>query len=144
MLPYGAWVTSPCLASFLILGMLWMPFVRRASASWVRVLLGLTVGLLAFLAIDATLEAVELVAENGSFGGPMVVFLGAVTAYLILEGTDAWMRRHQNLNATGQPAALPPRRLALLIAIASDCTTSAKDSPSGRPTRWGPSPWAPP
>jgi zinc transporter, ZIP family len=112
------------------LGMLWMPFVRRASASWVRGLLGLTVGLLAFLAIDATLEAVELVAENSSFGGPMVVFLGAVAAYLVLEGTDAWMRRHQKLStgqpAAGQPAAsqpaalpaaLPPRRLALLIAI---------------------------
>ena len=99
------------------LGMLWMPFVRRASAAWVRVLLGLTVGLLAFLAIDATLEAVDLVAGNGSFGGPMVVFLGTVTAYLILEGTDAWMRRHQKLSAAGQPAALPPQRLALLIAI---------------------------
>ncbi|MCO4254494.1 ZIP family metal transporter [Pseudarthrobacter cellobiosi] len=99
------------------LGMLWMPFVRRSSASWVRVLLGVTVGLLAFLAIDATLEAVELVAGNGAFGGPMVVFLGALTAYLILEGTDAWMRRRQELGATGRPAALPPQRLALLIAI---------------------------
>ncbi|MCU1516526.1 MAG: metal transporter [Pseudarthrobacter sp.] len=99
------------------LGMLWMPFVRRSSASWVRVLLGVTVGLLAFLAIDATLEAVELVAGNGAFGGPMVVFLGALTAYLILEGTDAWMRRRQELGATGRPAPLPPQRLALLIAI---------------------------
>ncbi|MFJ6272384.1 ZIP family metal transporter [Pseudarthrobacter oxydans] len=99
------------------LGMLWMPFVRRAPASWVRVLLGVTVGLLAFLAIDATLEAVELVADNGAFGGPIVVFLGAVAAYLVLEGTDAWMRRHQKLSATSQPATLPPGRLALLIAI---------------------------
>ncbi|MGY4543867.1 ZIP family zinc transporter [Arthrobacter sp. UYNi723] len=99
------------------LGMLWMPFVRRAPASWVRVLLGVTVGLLAFLAIDATLEAVELVAGSGAFGGPMVVFLGAAVAYLVLEGTDAWMRRHQKLSAAAQPAALPPGRLALLIAI---------------------------
>lgn len=99
------------------LGMLWMPFVRRSSASWVRVLLGVTVGLLAFLAIDATLEGMELVARNGAFGGPMVVFLGALAAYLILEGTDAWMRRRQELGATGRPAALPPQRLALLIAI---------------------------
>ncbi|QDG68419.1 ZIP family metal transporter [Pseudarthrobacter sp. NIBRBAC000502772] len=104
------------------LGMLWMPFVRRSSASWVRVLLGVTVGLLAFLAIDATLEAVGLVAGSGAFGGPMVVFLGAVTAYLILEGTDAWMRRHQNSTTAHQPSALPPQRLApqrlaLLIAI---------------------------
>lgn len=99
------------------LGMLWMPFVRRAPASWVRVLLGVTVGLLAFLAIDATLEAVELVADNGAFGGPMVVFLGAAVAYLLLEGTDAWMRRRREPAAEGTSLVLPPRRLALLIAI---------------------------
>lgn len=98
------------------LGMLWMPFVRRSSGAWIRVLLGVTVGLLAFLALDATLEAVELVANSGAFGGTMVVFLGALTSYLVLEGTDAWMRRHQKPGA-GRPEALPPRRLALLIAI---------------------------
>ena len=94
------------------LGMLWMPFVRRAPAAWVRVLLGVTVGLLAFLALDATLEAVEIVAGNSSFGGPLVVFLGAAAAYLVLEGTDAWMRRQQK-----PQAPLQPQRLALLIAI---------------------------
>jgi ZIP family zinc transporter len=108
------------------LGMLWMPFVRRAPAVWVRVLLGVTVGLLAFLALDATLEAVDIVAGKSSFGGPLVVFLGAAAAYLILEGTDAWMRRQQKpqapltTQATSQnPHAAPmtPRRLALLIAI---------------------------
>ena len=41
----------------------------------------------------------------------------ALVAYLALEGTDAWMRRHQDLSSTGKPTALPPRRLALLIAI---------------------------
>lgn len=99
------------------LGMLWMPFVRRSSQSWVRLLLGVTIGLLVFLAFDATLEAVELVAGNGAFGGPLVVLLGATAAYLILEGTDAWMRRHQIRGSTGRQATLPPRRLALLIAI---------------------------
>ncbi|HEY9355316.1 MAG TPA: ZIP family metal transporter, partial [Arthrobacter sp.] len=64
-----------------------------------------------------TLEAVELVADNGAFGGPMVVFLGAAVAYLLLEGTDAWMRRRREPAAAGRSAALPPQRLALLIAI---------------------------
>lgn len=99
------------------LGMLWMPFIRRSSASWIRLLLGVTVGLLGFLAVDATLEGMELVAGSGAFGGPLVVFLGALVAYLVLEGTDAWMRRHQQPGGTGQSAVLPPRRLALLIAI---------------------------
>lgn len=97
------------------MGMLWMPFVRRSSAAWVRALLGLTVGLLAFLAFDAALEAFELVSGHGAFGGPLVVILGALISYLVLEGIDAWMRRHQNQASTGQ-TALPPRRLALLIA----------------------------
>ncbi|UVJ39535.1 ZIP family metal transporter [Arthrobacter sp. CJ23] len=109
------------------LGMLWMPFIRRSSAAWVQLLLGVTVGLLVFLAFDATLEGMEIVADNSSFGGPLLVLLGAFVAYLVLEGTDAWMRRRQDagiagasagaLGTPGQPAALPPRRLALLIAI---------------------------
>ena len=37
----------------------------------------------------------------------MVVFLGALTSYLVLEGTDAWMRRHQKL---GAPAGTEPCR----------------------------------
>ncbi|WP_246839713.1 ZIP family metal transporter [Pseudarthrobacter sp. NIBRBAC000502771] len=99
------------------LGMLWMPFVRRSSAAWVRGLLGVTVGLLAFLTFDATLEAFDLVAGTSAFGGPLVVILGALLSYLVLEATDAWMRRHQDLHTTGEPAALSPRRLALLIAV---------------------------
>lgn len=99
------------------MGMLWMPFVRRSSAAWVRGLLGFTVGLLAFLTFDATLEAFELVADNSSFGGQLVVILGALISYLVLEATDAWMRRHQDLSNSRQEAALSPGRLALLIAI---------------------------
>lgn len=99
------------------MGMLWMPFVRRSSAAWVRALLGFTVGLLACLTFDATLEAFELVADNSSFGGPLVVILGALISFLVLEATDAWMRRHQDLTGSGQKAALSAGRLALLIAI---------------------------
>ena len=99
------------------MGMLWMPFVRRSSAAWVRALLGFTVGLLAFLTFDAALEAFELVAGNSSFGGPLVVILGALISYLVLEATDAWMRRHKDLSGSGQKAVLSPGRLALLIAI---------------------------
>lgn len=99
------------------MGMLWMPFVRRSSKAWVRALLGVTIGLLAFLAFDATLEAFELVAGNSAFGGPLVVILGGLLSYLVLEATDAWMRRHQNLVVPGERGALSPGRLALLIAI---------------------------
>ena len=57
--------------------MLWLPFVRRIDPRWVRVLLAVTIGLLGFLAIDATLEGLD-VAAGGSqaLGGTALVFLG--------------------------------------------------------------------
>ena len=42
------------------LGMLWLPFVRRIDRRWVQLLLALTIGLLAFLAIDAVQEGVDV------------------------------------------------------------------------------------
>lgn len=101
------------------LGMLWMPFVRRSSAAWIRGLLAYTVGLLAYLALDATLEGIELVAGISSFGGPLVVFLGAVVAYLILEGVEGWAHRRSTIATTGagNRSGLSPQLLSLLIAV---------------------------
>ncbi|HET8814959.1 MAG TPA: ZIP family metal transporter, partial [Solirubrobacterales bacterium] len=45
------------------LGMLWLPFVRRLGREWISALLAFTVGLLAFLAIDAGLEGLEIAGE---------------------------------------------------------------------------------
>lgn len=59
------------------LGMLWLPFVRRIDANWIRVLLAATVGLLAFLAVDATLEALEIAGQGAqALGGAGLVALG--------------------------------------------------------------------
>ena len=43
--------------------MLWLPFVRRIDSRWVVALIAFTVGLLAFLGIDAALEGLEIAAE---------------------------------------------------------------------------------
>ena len=52
------------------LGMLWLPWIRRIPPAWLRAVMALTVGLLGFLAIDATLEGVELAGEGSqAFGG---------------------------------------------------------------------------
>lgn len=66
-----------------------MPGTRHSSAGWIRAMLGFTVGLLAFLTFDATLEAFELVTGNSSFGGPLVVILGALISYLVLEASPS-------------------------------------------------------
>jgi zinc transporter ZupT len=91
------------------LGMLWLPWIRRIPAAWVRAVIALTVGLLAFLAIDATLEGFELAGEGSqAFGGAALVLLGGLVAYLLLSGVSEWLRARQAQASGGS--------LALLIA----------------------------
>jgi zinc transporter, ZIP family len=97
------------------LGMLWLPFVRRIGAVWLRALMALTIGLLLFLAIDATAEGIEVGSDGPqAFGGATLVFLGALVSYLSLAGIDGYLRsRGQRAQTAG--AAGP--YLALLVAI---------------------------
>lgn len=97
------------------LGMLWLPFMRRIRPDWIRVLLAFTIGLLAFLGIDATFEGVEIAGEGPeAFGGAGLVFLGALAAYLLLSGVDTYVSSRRE-RAAGAGAA--GAYLALLIAI---------------------------
>jgi len=88
--------------------------VRRIDPRWLRVLMALTVGLLAFLAIDATLEGLD-VAGSGSqaLGGASLVFLGGITSYLVLSGVEAWLQGRRRQAGTGAGA-----HVAMLVAIA--------------------------
>ncbi|HUC00669.1 MAG TPA: ZIP family metal transporter [Solirubrobacterales bacterium] len=96
------------------LGMLWLPFLRRLGAQWMGALIAFTVGLLAFLAIDATLEGLEIAAEApAAFGGTSLVFVGALVAYLSLAGVDA----HLSRRGREAPGASPGAYLALLVAV---------------------------
>jgi ZIP family zinc transporter len=97
------------------LGMLWLPFMRRIGAEWVRILIAFTVGLLAFLAVDAGLEGLDIAAAAPTaFGGAALVFLGAFAAYLALTGVEAWLTvRSERARLTGGPGAY----LALMVAI---------------------------
>jgi zinc transporter ZupT len=97
------------------LGMLWLPWVRRIPPSWLRGVMALTVGLLAFLAIDATLEGLELAGEGSqAFGGAALVFVGAAVAFLALTGISAWLeQRRRDARAAGASGGT----LALLVAV---------------------------
>jgi zinc transporter ZupT len=97
------------------LGMLWLPWVRRIPPGRLRLVMALTVGLLTFLAIDATLEGLELAREGSqAFGGTALVWIGALVAFLGLTGISSWMsersRRAKDSGASGS-------RLALLVAV---------------------------
>ena len=93
-----------------ILGMLFLPLLRRIDPGWVRFLMALTVGLLGFLAVDAWLEGSEIAGESpGALGGVELVIIGAVAAYLGLTALDRRLRARRE-GASGD-------RLALMIAI---------------------------
>ncbi len=65
-----------------LIGLLWYPFLRRIDRKWIHFYLSLTVGLLAFLVVDAledTLETSALVAEGFQAAGLIAVgFIGAI------------------------------------------------------------------
>ena len=96
------------------LGMLWLPWVRRIPGHWLRAVMALTVGLLAFLAIDATLEGFELAgAGSQAFGGAALVLIGAAVSYLMLSGVSAWLvQRRERARQAGASGST----LALLVA----------------------------
>jgi zinc transporter ZupT len=90
------------------IGMLWLPWVSRIDRRWVQFLLALTAGLLVWLGIDALLEGVELAGGGAqAFGGPALVFLGVVVAYLALAGVDAYLRGRRRRVAGGERAGEP-------------------------------------
>jgi ZIP family zinc transporter len=97
------------------MGMLWLPWVRRIPPAWLRVVMALTVGLLAFLAIDATLEGLEIAGQGSqAFGGAALVFLGAAVAFLALTGVSSWLSARRRRSAEAGASA---SSLALLIAV---------------------------
>ena len=111
------------------LGMLWLPFVRRISESWIRLLIAFTVGLLTVLGVDAGLEGLEIgAAAPSAFGGQALVLLGALGAYLALAGVDTYLSaraaRSEPAGPANRPRAAAPGSitkggayLALLVAI---------------------------
>jgi zinc transporter, ZIP family len=97
------------------IGMLWLPWIRRIDPRWVQFVLALTVGLLAFLGIDALLEGTEIAGTGPqALGGASLVFLGAGIAYLGLAGVDGWLRGR---SARAKDGGAGPWRLAFLVAL---------------------------
>ncbi|HEX6206161.1 MAG TPA: ZIP family metal transporter [Solirubrobacterales bacterium] len=99
------------------LGMLWLPFLRRLGPAWMGALIAFTVGLLAFLAIDAGLEGLEIAAgAPAAFGGASLVLAGGLIAYLVLAGIDSYLS-DRSKRAKRAGAGAGAAYLALLVAI---------------------------
>lgn len=88
------------------IGLMFYPALRNASRGVMDFVLALTIGLLAFLLVDMTFEALELAVESAAlFQGQAMVILAALATFLILMGIG---RR------SGTPAGLA---LAFYIAL---------------------------
>lgn len=97
-----------------MIGLLWLPFIRKISQNKYHFFLAITVGLLLFLGIDAIEEAIEVSDENlaGSFNGTLLTVTVTVLSFLGLYYAG------QKLIDTAQPSRLSrPLAIALMIAI---------------------------
>ncbi len=95
-----------------LLGMLWLPALKRLGAGTMLFLMAGTVGLLLFLGLDATAEALEMAGGlGGAFQGIGIVGIGIVGTWLLLQ---ALSQRQQSI---GRDEAGQRRALAMVIAI---------------------------
>jgi ZIP family zinc transporter len=93
-----------------LIGLLWLPFLRGLERRWLDFFLALTVGLLVFLGVDALLESLDTAAlVAGAFQGTSLVLLGAVGTPLLLAAFGAARPR--------SGGAHPPLYIATLIAL---------------------------
>ena len=100
------------------LGLLWYPLLRRIGGRGLQFLMALTIGLLAYLLVDATHEGLESAATiPGSLQGPVLFVFGAVAAFLGLEVVGGWMSRRRQRSSAGGSASPAAWVLAMLIAI---------------------------
>lgn len=94
-----------------LLGMLWLPLLRRMSRTWSAFFTALTIGLLIFLGIDAVNEALEQARElGGAFQGVGIIGIGIVGTFMLLHAVS---RRQQKLSGEG-----PARRIGLATMVA--------------------------
>ncbi|MBI1662294.1 MAG: divalent cation transporter [Nitrosopumilus sp.] len=97
-----------------MIGLLWLPFIKRISKSKYHFFLALTAGLLLFLALDSIEEAIEVSDESlsGSFNGALLVATVIVLSFLGLYYSGEKLVERANSSKLAKPVAI-----ALMISI---------------------------
>ncbi|HJJ22815.1 MAG TPA: divalent cation transporter [Nitrosopumilus sp.] len=97
-----------------MIGLLWLPFIKRISKNKYHFFLALTAGLLLFLGIDSIEEALEVSEENlaGSFNGALLVVTVVVLSFLGLYYTGEKLVKRAESSRLTKPVAI-----ALMISI---------------------------
>ncbi|HET6518166.1 MAG TPA: divalent cation transporter [Nitrosopumilaceae archaeon] len=97
-----------------MIGLLWLPFIKRISKSKYHFFLALTAGLLLFLGLDSIEEAIEVSDENlaGSFNGALLIATVTVLSFLGLYYSSEKLVKRAESSPLAKPVAI-----ALMIAI---------------------------
>jgi zinc transporter ZupT len=97
------------------IGMLWFPFMQGMSRSSLNAVLAFSAGILAFLAVDAGVEALELAEEvPGLYEGPILVVVGVLGSLLVVQSLSAWRAGRA---ADGDERAASGLWVAYLVAV---------------------------
>jgi zinc transporter ZupT len=97
-----------------MIGLLWLPFIKRISKQKYHFFLALTAGLLLFLAIDSIEEAIDVSDESlaGSFNGTLLVATVVVLSFLGLYYSGDKLVKKADSSRLSKPVAI-----ALMISI---------------------------
>lgn len=97
-----------------MIGLLWLPFIKKISKSKYHFFLALTAGLLLFLAFDSIEEAVDVSNENlaGSFNGILLIATVIVLSFLGLYYSGEKLVQRAKSSKLAKPVAI-----ALMISI---------------------------
>ncbi|MCE9589524.1 MAG: divalent cation transporter [Planctomycetes bacterium] len=88
-----------------MIGVLWLPFLRQLSGGWTHFLLSLTIGLLVFLGVEAASDSLELAHKlPGVFSGVALVAIGFLLAFMVITAVDRAARAR--VKARGGDTAL--------------------------------------
>jgi zinc transporter ZupT len=98
------------------LGLLWFPVIRKLGRAGIDAVLAFTIGLLLFLIVDGTEEALESSSLlPGTFHGTALFLLCGAAAFSAIEIVGGWLsRRKAAMSSTG---ARRGWTLALMIAV---------------------------
>ncbi len=97
-----------------MIGLLWLPFIKKISKNKYHFFLALTAGLLLFLGIDSVEEALKVSEESlaGSFNGALLVATVIVLSFLgLYYSAEKLVKRAESSRMT------KPVAIALMIAI---------------------------
>jgi len=97
-----------------MIGLLWLPFIKKLTKAKYHFFLALTVGLLLFLGIDSIEEAFDVSVDNlsGSFNGTLLIASTIVLSFLGLYYTSEKLTSKSDSLKISKPVAI-----GLMIAI---------------------------